>query len=106
MVKPSAWDFKVSPNHDWIVSRFEKNREGSQQENDVKTVSYSMLSTPKALHTLLKIDLDKLHLSDQILDVGVSAITRRENNRLAHWALTHPSKKPDFHHPDSFALQV
>jgi hypothetical protein len=25
---------------------------------------------------------------------------------LSYWALDHPAGKPDFHHPDAFALQL
>jgi hypothetical protein len=26
--------------------------------------------------------------------------------RLTYWALEHPPGKPDFHHPDSFAIEL
>jgi len=28
------------------------------------------------------------------------------NGRLSYWALAHPPGKPDFHHPDCFALEL
>lgn len=106
VMRPSAWDFKVSPNQTWSVSRFENYRKSPQSVQNIKTVSYSMMSTPKALHTLLKIDLTKLMLPNQALAIGISAVTRQRDNLLAHWALNHPNDTPDFHHPDSFSLSL
>ncbi|MEL6160362.1 MAG: hypothetical protein AAFR18_14215 [Cyanobacteria bacterium J06627_32] len=102
----STWSFKVCPNQDWSVYQFEGYRKGKQAVPMVSTVSYSMLSTPRALHTSLKIDLDELLLSDQMLRIGVSAVTCLKDQQMIHWALAHPETTPDFHHPDSFALSV
>lgn len=39
------------------------------------------------------------------LSIGLSAVIEAGDGRLSYWALTHPSTKPDFHHPESFALE-
>jgi len=106
VMRPSAWDFKISSNQTWTVSRFENYRESPQHVQDIKTTSYSMMSTPKALHTLLKIDLTKLLSPNQALCVGIAAVTRQKDNLLAHWALNHPTNAPDSHHPASFSLSM
>jgi hypothetical protein len=38
--------------------------------------------------------------------LGLSAIIEEASGRRSYWALAHPPGKPDFHHPDSFALRV
>lgn len=38
--------------------------------------------------------------------VGLAAVIERLDGSIAYWALAHPSDKPDFHHPDSFALEL
>ena len=38
--------------------------------------------------------------------VGLSAVIEDIDGGLSYWALAHPSDKPDFHHPDSFALTL
>jgi hypothetical protein len=38
--------------------------------------------------------------------VGLSTIVEERNGRMSYWALVHPPGKPDFHHPDCFALQL
>ncbi|HYD29109.1 DOMON-like domain-containing protein [Brevundimonas sp.] len=36
--------------------------------------------------------------------IGLSAVIEDIDGNLSYWALAHPPGKPDFHHPDSFAL--
>ncbi len=38
--------------------------------------------------------------------LGVSAVVETKEGSLSYWALAHPPGKPDFHHPDSFALTL
>jgi hypothetical protein len=38
--------------------------------------------------------------------IGLSAVIEDVDGGLSYWALAHPSDKPDFHHPDSFALTL
>ena len=37
---------------------------------------------------------------------GLNAVIEEAGGRVSYWALAHPPDKPDFHHPDCFALQV
>ena len=38
--------------------------------------------------------------------VGLSAVIEESDGRLSYWALAHPAGRPDFHHPDCFALEL
>jgi hypothetical protein len=38
--------------------------------------------------------------------VGLSAVIEERSGALSYWALAHPPGKPDFHHPDCFALEL
>ena len=38
--------------------------------------------------------------------VALAAVIEDDQGALAYWALRHPAGNPDFHHADSFALQV
>lgn len=38
--------------------------------------------------------------------VGLSAVIEDVDGVISYWALAHPSAKPDFHHPDSFVLDL
>jgi hypothetical protein len=40
------------------------------------------------------------------LRLGLSAVIEETSGRKSYWALAHPPGKPDFHHPDCFALEL
>jgi hypothetical protein len=40
------------------------------------------------------------------LRVGLSAVIEEISGRRSYWALAHPPGKADFHHFDSFALEL
>lgn len=102
----SAWDFQISHNHDWSILRYDNYRLNPQRETNIHTVSYSLLSSPQALHTLLKIDLSKLSLTNRPLKIGLAAIAKLADKHTTYWALAYPQSGPDFHHPESFALPI
>jgi hypothetical protein len=39
-------------------------------------------------------------------EVGLSAVIEAADGALSYWALRHPAGRPDFHHPDCFALDL
>jgi hypothetical protein len=42
----------------------------------------------------------------QALRVGLAAVIEEKSGALSYWALRHAPGKPDFHHPDAFALTL
>lgn len=38
--------------------------------------------------------------------IGLSAIIEEHGGAKSYWAVAHPPGKPDFHHPDCFALEL
>ncbi|MGH8259529.1 MAG: DOMON-like domain-containing protein, partial [Steroidobacteraceae bacterium] len=38
--------------------------------------------------------------------VALAAVIEESGGRLSYWALSHPPGRPDFHHPDGFALRI
>jgi hypothetical protein len=40
------------------------------------------------------------------LRLGLSAVIEENDGTISYWALKHLPGKPDFHHPDSFALEL
>ena len=38
--------------------------------------------------------------------LGASAVIETADGATAYWALAHPRGRPDFHHADSFALDL
>ena len=60
---------------------------------------------------LLNVMVD-LSLTDLAIDaetpvrLAISAVIESAEGKASYWALKHSSEKPDFHHPDSFALPL
>ena len=40
------------------------------------------------------------------LEIGLSAVIEEVGSIKSYWALQHPPGRPDFHHPDCFALEL
>jgi hypothetical protein len=40
------------------------------------------------------------------LCLGLSAVIEDKAQVLSYWALKHPAEKPDFHHADSFVVEL
>ena len=38
--------------------------------------------------------------------ITLAAVIETVDGEMSYWALAHPSDKPDFHHPDSFVLDL
>jgi hypothetical protein len=45
-------------------------------------------------------------VEEPALRIGASAVIEDDGGALSYWALRHPPGKPDFHHPDAFALEL
>ncbi len=53
------------------------------------------------------LDVGQLSLARRsTLRVGLSAVIEEVGGHRSYWALAHPSGKPDFHHSNSFVLEV
>ena len=101
---PEYREFNFSPSGKWAVYDFQSYRNGIELESE--------LSPGINVHKTM----DRLELSAEIcqgllphgrpLRLGLSAVVENVDGILSYWALRHPPGKPDFHHPDAFALQM
>ena len=99
------WEFNFSPSSEWATYQFRSYRD--------RTTNGEIVAPPQIVtqRTADRLELDvRLHLphllSLQPLQLGLSAVIEDDNGKLSYWALKHPPGKPDFHHPDSFALEI
>jgi len=106
-LRPGYLELNFSPSGEWAAYRFDSYREG-------------ML--PAALHTVPRLAIRRsergLELQAEValsgteaagsprLRIALSAVVEDREGRLSYWALRHPPGRPDFHHPDSFALAL
>ena len=111
-IKASAgtdyYEFNFSPSGEWAVYTFHGYRDGGPFDDEKLDPAISVGSEDAYLKLRAVVDLDRLPAIRPIgkLLIGLSAVIEASDGTLSYWALKHPSDKPNFHHPDSFALEL
>ena len=59
----------------------------------------------RQVETLLELDAS-IQVQPGKLVLALSAVIEHLDGRISYWALRHPPGKPDFHHPQGFALEL
>ena len=95
-------EFNFSPSFEWAAYEFEGYRRGRQEmpSHDPEIA----IASPEDRFFLAIEALPELPAVPVML--GLSAVIEEKDGTKSYWALAHPAAKPDFHHPDSFALQL
>jgi hypothetical protein len=97
-------ELNVSPSTEWALYAFDDYRRGM--------AAVSLAKPPKIkiehhrgnwLYVNVQLDLKVLPPSRTL---GLAAVIEHDDGRLSYWAVKHPAAKPDFHHDDSFALEI
>jgi hypothetical protein len=94
------WEYNLSPSSEWAVYRFESYRKGMKEAEEFAASSGTRFEN---YWSLLRA---QLRLPPAARRLGFSAVIEDTDGAISYWALTHPSDKPDFHHPDSFVLEI
>lgn len=103
------YEFNFSPALDWAIYRFSAYREGMSPAEIGPAPAISVHRGARGLELESAIRLEHLpELRDaQQLRIAMAAVIEEEQGGgLSYWGLRHPPGKPDFHHPDGFALGV
>jgi hypothetical protein len=105
---PSYHEFNFSPSLDWAIYRFSAYREGMAHPEMDGTPKISIHRGDGGLELESAVSLG--HLADlrdaRRLRVAMAAVIEDDTGTLSYWGLRHPPGKPDFHHPNGFALEV
>jgi len=96
---PGYREFNLSPSGEWAAYAFERYREGGRPLDVFPEI---VLHHGAGFELIASIPLDE----PERLLIGLSAVIEEESGALSYWALRHPPGKPDFHHPDAFALEL
>jgi hypothetical protein len=101
-------EFNFSPSLDWAIYRFSAYRDGMAPAEIGGRPEISVRQGVDGLELQSAVRLG--HLADlrdaRHLRIALAAVIEDENGRLSYWGLRHPPGKPDFHHPNGFALEV
>jgi hypothetical protein len=101
-------EFNFSPSGEWATYAFQRYRVGVLLDGDPRPPDIVVHHTLDRLELSVTFRIEQLSAlqSDAILRLGLSAVIEASDGKLSYWALKHPADKPDFHHPDSFALEL
>ena len=105
---PGYHEFNFSPSLDWAIYRFSAYREGMSPAEAGRAPESSVRRRGDGLELQSTVRLEQLAdlRGARHLRIALAAVIEDENGRLSYWGLRHPPGKPDFHHPDGFALEV
>lgn len=93
-------EFNASTSGHWASYRFDGYREGMRPASEeVRVVNMEGRGVYLDLGVLIDLPPNPGR-------VGLSAVIEDIDGGISYWALAHPPGKPDFHHPDSFALTL
>jgi hypothetical protein len=101
-------EFNLAPSGEWAAYAFAKYRKGAPLADEALNPRIAVRKGAEKLEVDASIALDRLsamHASAR-LALALSAVIEDEDGVLSYWALRHPAGKPDFHHPDSFVLEL
>lgn len=96
------YEFNLAPSSQWAAYHFDGYREGMAL---AEVAPPAIITGANATH----IDVDALiHLPASAAPwrLGLSVVIEEDGGAKSYWALKHASDKPDFHHPESFAVEL
>jgi hypothetical protein len=101
-------EFNFSPSGEWAAYAFREYREGGPTNDDQLNpkIAVQRKAETLELHAVIRLDRLSRIQPGSILRLGLSAVVEDIDGRLSYWALKHPPGKPDFHHPDAFAMEL
>lgn len=94
-------EYNLSPSGAWAAYGFDGYRDGMRPLEQ----STPMIVTRRAPE-LYVLTADVLLPEYADGRIGLAAVIQTLDGAISYWALAHPSDKPDFHHPDSFVLEL
>jgi hypothetical protein len=101
-------EFNFAPSTQWAASSFTGYREDMRALSDIGLSKVDVETTTTEIFLQAKLVLSDWPnlLPPAIWQLGLSAVIEEVSGSKSYWALAHPPGKPDFHHPDCFALQL
>src|ERR1051325_7173081 len=92
-------EFNFSPSGEWAAYAFERYREGGPLA--VPDPGIAVRTDAAGLELSATVAVERASLR-----VALCAVIEEQDGTLSYWALRHPAARPDFHHPDGFALEL
>jgi hypothetical protein len=98
--QPGYHEFNLSPSGEWAAYSFARYREGAPMAG----FNPNIVVKRGAARLELTAVLPRPHQGKLL--IGLAVVAEGEDGTLSYWALRHAPGKPDFHHPDAFAMEL
>jgi hypothetical protein len=92
-------EFNFSPSGEWAAYAFQGYRQGDPWRAPDPQIDVRRSGHELELRARIPAPAGRLR-------VALCAVIEDREGVLSYWALRHPAGKPDFHHPDGFALEL
>ena len=102
------WEFNFSPSTAWAAYHFSAYREGMAplMKGAPPLITPHVSSDQLDLDVVLDLSWLARTPSSNGLRLGLAAVIEDKARVLSYWSLKHAAEKPDFHHPDSFVVEL
>lgn len=102
------WEYNFSPSGAWAAYHFSAYREGMAPLLKGAAPAITVNAGSETVELAVTLDLSWLAKSPAGvgLRLGLAAVIEDRARVLSYWALKHPAEKPDFHHADSFVVEL
>ncbi|QIG80441.1 DOMON-like domain-containing protein [Stakelama tenebrarum] len=97
-------EYNFAPSRNYAIYDFERYREGMAVADSAVPPRIFVDSDSDRLSVTAMVDPGDWWVAGSRW--GLSAVIEDRDGGISHWALAHPSEKPDFHDPSCFALQL
>ena len=100
-------EYNISPSGCWAIYAF-KNYRQQKQYKPPHEPNIEITQDKHRLEINVSLPASTLptSLSNQALQIGLSAVIESKNQQKTYWALNHPLDTPDFHHHRGFVLKA
>ena len=102
-------EFNVTSEYNWNVFNFPHKGARIKEFQGISNIGISGEITKDSFCLNYSIPLDKLPpklWSTGNMKIGLSSVVETKEGDLSYWALSHPDKKPNFHHQESFTYDL
>jgi hypothetical protein len=105
--QPGYWEFNLSPSCDWNVYAMDAYRQvNMREEAALAQLPFRFQKTNARLFLDIAVDLTPIIQTDQVLQIGISAVVQTRDGQEIYWALAHPGTQADFHLRRGFILEM
>jgi len=97
-------ELNFAPSQQWAAYQFDSYRQGMRPA-DLEPPRIDVRSDPTLLQLAATITLPP-DFALRGARLALAAVIEEDSGRLCYWAARHAPRRPDFHHPDGFVLEL